>query len=60
MFPAQCDSVLWFPHLCAVVAAVLNNPLHLLVNQLHTAQTGLLQTFDLPLYQQLKGNLWHK
>lgn len=49
-----------FPHLCAVVAAVLDNPLHLLVNQLHAAQTGLLQTFDLPLHQQLKGNLRHK
>lgn len=47
-------------HLCAVVAAVLDNSLHLLVNQLHAAQTGLLQTLDLPLHQQLKGNLRHK
>lgn len=47
-------------HLCAVVTAVLDNPLHLLVNQLHAAQTGFLQTLDLPLNQQLKGNLRHK
>lgn len=47
-------------HLCAVVAAVLDDPLHFLMDQLDAAQAGLLQTFDLPLHQQLKGNLWHK
>lgn len=47
-------------HLCAVVAAVLDNPLHLLVNQLHTSQTGLLQTLDLTLDQQLERHLGHK
>lgn len=48
------------PHLCAVVAAVLDDPLHFLMNQFDAAQAGLLQTFDLPLHQQLKGNLWHE
>lgn len=47
-------------YLCAVVAAVLNDPLHLLVDQLHAAQTGFLQAFHLLLYQQLEGNLWHE
>lgn len=46
--------------LCAVVAAVLDDPLHLLMNQLHAAQTGLLQTLDLPFHQQLKRNLRHE
>ena len=46
--------------LCTIVAAVLDDPLHLLVDQLHTAQTGLLQAFHLLLHQQLKGNLRHK
>ena len=53
----MCERV---SHLCAVVAAVLDNPLHLLVDQLHAAQTGLLQAFDLPLHQQLKRNLRHE
>lgn len=47
-------------HLRAVVAAVLDDPLHLLVDQLHAAQTGLLQAFHLFLHQQLEGNLGHK
>lgn len=47
-------------HLGTVVAAVLDNPLHLFVNQLHTAQTGLLQALDLPLDEQLKGNFRHE
>ena len=47
-------------YLCAVVAAVLDDPLHLLVDQLHAAQTGLLQAFHLLLHQQLEGNLGHK
>lgn len=47
-------------YLCAVVAAVLNDPLHLLVDQLHAAQTGLLQAFHLLLHQQLERNLGHK
>lgn len=48
------------PRLCAVIAAVLDDPLHLLVNQLDTTQTGVLQAFDLPLHQQLKRNLGHE
>lgn len=44
----------------AVVTAVLYDPLHLLVNKLHTAQAGLFQTLDLPLHKQLKRNLGHK
>lgn len=47
-------------HLRAVVAAVLDDPLHLLVDQLHAAQAGLLQAFHLLLHQQLKGDLGHK
>lgn len=47
-------------YLRAVVAAVLDDPLHLLVDQLHAAQTGLLQAFHLLLHQQLEGNLGHK
>lgn len=44
----------------AVVAAMLDDPLHLLMNQLHAAKTGLLQTLDLALHQQLKRNLRHE
>lgn len=51
----QCIS-----NLRAVVAAMLDDPLHLLVHQLYTAQAGLLQTLNLPLHQQLKGNFWYK
>lgn len=47
-------------YLRAVVAAVLDDPLHLLVDQLHAAQTGLLQAFHLLLHQQLEGNLRDK
>lgn len=47
-------------YLSAVVATVLNDPLHLLMHQLHTAQTGLLQTLHLPLHQQLKRHLRHE
>lgn len=50
----MCEVCKCIYHLCAVVAAVLDNPLHLLMNQLHAAQTWLLQTLDLPLHQQLK------
>ena len=54
VFNGMCEVSECIYHLCAVVAAVLDNPLHLLVNQLHAAQTRLLQTLDLPLHQQLK------
>lgn len=47
-------------HLCAVVAAVLDDPLHLLVHQLHTAQARLLQALHLLLYKQLEGDLGHE
>lgn len=47
-------------YLRAVVAAVLDDPLHLLVDQFHAAQAGLLQAFHLLLHQQLEGNLGHK
>lgn len=47
-------------YLSAVVATVLNDPLHLLMHQLHTAQTGLFQTLHLPLHQQLKRHLRHE
>ncbi len=50
----------WSVYLSAVVAAVLNDPLHLFMHQLHTAQTGLLQTLHLPLHQQLKRHLRHE
>lgn len=49
-----------FLDLGTVVAAVLDDPLHLLVNQLHTTQAGFLQALDLPLHEQLEGNLRHK
>ena len=39
---------------------MLDDPLHLLVDQLHAAQTGLLQAFHLLLHQQLEGHLGHK
>lgn len=47
-------------NLCAKGGAVLDDPLQLLMNELYTAQTGLLQPLNLPLHQQLKGNLGHK
>lgn len=47
-------------YLCAVVAAVLDDSLHLLVDELHAAQAGLLQAFDLFLHQQLEGHLRHE
>lgn len=47
-------------YLRAVVAAVLDDPLHLLVDQLHAAQARLLQAFHLLLHQQLKRHLGHK
>lgn len=47
-------------HLRAVVAAMLDDPLHLFVHQFDTAQAGLLKTLHLPLHQQLEGNFWHK
>lgn len=47
-------------YLSAVVAAVLDDPLHLLVDQLHAAQTGLLEAFHLLLHQELEGDLGHK
>ena len=40
-----------------LVAAVLDDPLHLLVDQLHTAETWLLQSLDLSLNQQLEADL---
>lgn len=39
---------------------MLDDPLQLLMNQLHTAKTGLLQPLNLPLHQQLKRHLGHK
>lgn len=60
-FSFQCTvCIVYVRYLRAVVAAVLDDPLHLLVNQLHTAKTGLLQTLHLPFHQQLKGNLRHE
>lgn len=57
----MCDLFhLLLTDLCAERGAMLDDPLQLLVNQLHTAQTGFLQTLNLPLHQQLKGNLRHK
>lgn len=47
-------------NLSAEGGAVLDDPLQLFMNQLHTAQAGILQTLNLPLYQQLERNLWHK
>lgn len=41
-------------------ATVLDHPLHLLMDQLHTSQAWFLQPSDLSLHQQLKGNLWYK
>lgn len=52
--------ILTFCYLRAVVAAVLDDPLHLLVDELHTTQTGLLQAFHLLLHQELEGNLGHE
>lgn len=39
---------------------MLNNALHLLVNQLNTSQTRLLQPADLTLHEQLEGHLGHE
>lgn len=39
---------------------MLDDPLHLLVDELHAAQTGLLQAFHLLLHQKLEGNLGHE
>lgn len=47
-------------YLRAIIAAVLDDPLHLFVDQLHAAQAGLLQAFDLLLHQQLEGDLGHE
>lgn len=49
----MCETVT-HTNLGAVVAAVLNDPLHLLMHQFHTTQTGLFQALHLSLYQQLK------
>lgn len=46
--------------LCAVGGAVLDDPLELLVNELHAAHAGLLQALYLPLHQQLKRYFRHK
>lgn len=54
------SGLLCLVYLRAVGGAMLDDPLQLLVDQLHTAQTGLLQTLDLPLHQQLKGDLRYK
>ena len=43
-----------------LVAAVLNDPLHLLVDELHAPQAGLLQSLDLSLDQELKADLGDK
>lgn len=47
-------------NLGAVVTAVLDDSLHLFMYELHTAQTGLLQTLHLSFHQQLKRHLGHK
>lgn len=49
-----------YTNLGAVVTAVLDDSLHLFVYELHTPQTGLLQTLHLSLHQQLKRHLRHK
>uniref|UniRef100_A0A8W7Q0F7 Uncharacterized protein n=1 Tax=Anopheles coluzzii TaxID=1518534 RepID=A0A8W7Q0F7_ANOCL len=41
-------------------AAVLNDPLHLLVDQLHAAQGRILQAANLALHQQLEAYLRHE
>lgn len=57
---SRTEGVSGTEYLCAVVAAVLDDPLHLLVDQLHAAQAGLLQAFHLLFHQQLEGHLRHK
>lgn len=54
------DNHYMLANLCTKGGAVLYDPLQLFMNKLHTAQTGLFQPLNLPLHQQLKGNLWHK
>lgn len=39
---------------------MLDDPLQLLMHQLHAAQAGLLQPLDLPFDQQLEGDLGHE
>lgn len=41
-------------------ATVLNDTLHLLMNQFHAAKTWLFQSPNLPLDQQLKRDLWYE
>lgn len=41
-------------------AAVLYDPLHLLVHQLDAPQRRVLQSADLSLYEQLEGDLRHE
>ena len=41
-------------------AAMLDDPLHLFMDELYTTEARLLQPTDLTLYQQLKGYLWHE
>lgn len=55
-----CFALHAWADLSAVGAAVLDDPLHLLMNQLHTSKTGIFQTFDLSFHQQLKRHLRHK
>ena len=41
-------------------AAMLYDSLHLLVHQLHTSQTWLLETTDLSLHKKIKRHLGDK
>lgn len=55
------NSILWrVCYLCTVGRAVLDDPLQLLMDELHAAQTRLLQSLNLPLHQQLKAHLRNK
>lgn len=55
----EVDNIL-LTNLSAKGGAVLDDPLQLFMNQLDAAQAGLLQTLNLPLYQQLEGHFGHK
>ena len=56
----QRDSVLPQHFLLHLVTTVLDDSLHLLMNQFNTSQTRLLQSLDLSLHQQLETNLGNK
>ena len=56
----ECRKCIPQHFLLDLVTAVLDDPLHLLMNKLHAPQAGLLQPLNLPFDQQLEADLRYK